>query len=187
MKAAVLVLAAALCGAAAEKQVVFPKAGPKPVGPYSPGILAGDFLYVSGQGGATPAAAIENVKTILEAAGLTLAHVVYTQVYLADIGRQGEAAEAIAKYFGDNRPAGTVLGVFRMPVDTPVEINAVAIRKLGGRKAVGTGGTGPFAPGVLAGGRLWVSGCSGARAEEALDQFGRVLAAAGLNSGTWSS
>src|SRR5688500_16722253 len=68
--------------------------GPKPVGPYSPGIMAGDFLYVSGQGardreGKLPESVdaqvrqtLDNVKTIVEAAGLTLEHVVYSQVYL---------------------------------------------------------------------------------------------------------
>src|SRR5688572_21408008 len=75
------------------RQVIAPP-GPKPVGPYSPGIVAGDFLYVSGQGardreGALPPApdaqvrqTLENVKNIVEAAGLTMGHVVYCQVYL---------------------------------------------------------------------------------------------------------
>ena len=75
-----------------QKRVIAPP-GPKPVGPYSPGIMAGDFLYVSGQGardrdGRLPETVdaqvrqtLENVKTIVEAAGLTLAHVVYSQVY----------------------------------------------------------------------------------------------------------
>src|SRR5262245_56819008 len=75
-----------------QKRVIAPP-GPKPVGPYSPGIMAGDFLYVSGQGardrdGRLPESVdaqvkqtFENVKTIVEAAGLTMAHVVYSQVY----------------------------------------------------------------------------------------------------------
>ena len=180
MRVAALVLAAALCAASAGKKVVFPP-GAKPVGPYSPGILAGDFLYVSGQGGPTPAGALENVKTIVEAAGLTLEHVVYTQVYLADIVRNGETAEAVSRYFGNTPPAGAVLGVYRMPTDTPVEINAVAVRDLASRKAVGSRRADGFAPGVLAGGRLFISGCAGGTAEAALERFGQVLAAAGLD------
>jgi enamine deaminase RidA (YjgF/YER057c/UK114 family) len=78
--------------AAGERRVIFPT-GVKPVGPYSPGILAGDFLYVSGQGarrldGQMPDGfeeqarqCLENVKTIVVAAGLTMDHVVYTHVY----------------------------------------------------------------------------------------------------------
>ena len=78
----------------AERRVIFPP-GVKPVGPYSPGILAGDFLYVSGQGARTPDGrmpatfedqarqCLENIKSIVELAGLTMDHVVYTQ----EIGR----------------------------------------------------------------------------------------------------
>jgi 2-iminobutanoate/2-iminopropanoate deaminase len=70
----------------ARRQIAPP--GPKPVGPYSPGIVAGDFLYVSGQGardreGKLPDTVegqvrqtLDNVKLIVEAAGLTLEHVV---------------------------------------------------------------------------------------------------------------
>ena len=82
--------------AGTERRVIAPP-GPKPVGPYSPGIVAGDFLYVSGQGardrdGQLPAAVeaqvrqtLDNVKGIVEAAGLTMEHVVYSQVYLHDM------------------------------------------------------------------------------------------------------
>ena len=72
----------ALAAAGAEQRVIAPP-GPKPIGPYSPGILAGDFLYVSGQGGRDAAGTLpgtiegqtrgtlQNVKAIVEAAGLT--------------------------------------------------------------------------------------------------------------------
>ena len=96
--------------AAAEKRIIFP-AGAKLAGPYSPGILAGDFLYVSGQGslgadGKMPATfeervtqCLENMKAIVEAAGLTMEHVVYTHVYLDDM----------ANYDAMNRVASIVL------------------------------------------------------------------------------
>src|SRR3954465_1043164 len=83
---------------AAEKKAVTPPGGPPPVGPYSPGILAGDYLYASGQGaakadGSFPATAEEqvtqcraNARRIVEGAGLTREHVVYAQVYMKDIG-----------------------------------------------------------------------------------------------------
>src|SRR3569623_3632327 len=79
----------------ADKQ---PVASPtaKPVGPYSPGILTRDFLYVSGQGAKNAEGQIppdregqlrqcfENVKSIVQAAGLSMENVVYTQVYLTE-------------------------------------------------------------------------------------------------------
>src|SRR6185295_11687151 len=92
---AIVVLSSAP-GAGAEKRAIAP-AGIKPIGPYSPGILAGDFLYVSGQGGrdadgklpdtieGQARQTLQNVKAIVEAAGLTMEHVVYCQVYLTDM------------------------------------------------------------------------------------------------------
>src|SRR5437016_13919103 len=89
----VLVVLSGAPGAGAEKRAIAP-AGIKPVGPYSPGIMAGDFLYVSGQGmrpaaNTTPESAedkvrqcLRNVQSVVEAAGLTMEHVVYAQVYL---------------------------------------------------------------------------------------------------------
>src|SRR5712671_7153833 len=88
-----ILLACALLAAGLEKRVIFPPSA-KPVGPYSPGIFAGEFLYVSGQGARAPNGQIpatfdeqarqsfENVKSIVETAGLTMEHVVYTHVYL---------------------------------------------------------------------------------------------------------
>ena len=116
------------------KRVIAPP-GPKPVGPYSPGIMAGDFLYVSGQGardrdGRLPETVeaqvrqtLENVKTIVEAAGLTLEHVVYSQVYLASISSAETMERLWREYFPKQPPARAVLGVHRMPTDTPVGIN----------------------------------------------------------------
>src|SRR5215510_2836689 len=88
-----VVVLAGTPGTGAEKRAIAP-AGVKPIGPYSPGVLAGDFLYVSGQGGrdadgklpdtieGQARQTLQNVKAIVEAAGLTLEHVVYCQVYL---------------------------------------------------------------------------------------------------------
>ncbi|OYW07388.1 MAG: hypothetical protein B7X34_11140, partial [Acidobacteriia bacterium 12-62-4] len=79
---------------AAEKSAVFPKVGPKPVGPYTPGVMANDVLYVSGQGArdannqmaatfeGQTRQCLENVKAIVEGGGLTMADIVYSQVYL---------------------------------------------------------------------------------------------------------
>lgn len=188
------------------RQIIAPP-GPKPVGPYSPGIVAGDFLYVSGQGardrdGKLPEAVdaqvrqtLENVKIIVEAAGMTMAHVVYSQVYLDSMAKY-EAMDTVWKeYFPKAPPARAVLGVHRMPTDTPVEISAVAYRQLPQRRlVVPEGATGlSYTPGVLAGDRLFLSGSFGAEARSgkipedpaaqvklALDGMQRTLASAGL-------
>ena len=179
------------------------------MGPYSPGIMAGDFLYVSGQGardrdGRLPDTVdgqvrqtLENVKTIVEAAGLTLEHVVYSQVYLASMSNHDTMDRVWREYFPKQPPARAVLGVHRMPTDTPVEINAVAFRDLSRRKSVVPAGYPPNSPaaaGVMAGDRLYLSGSFGAdirsgrvpadpaeQVQLALDNMKQTLMAAGMD------
>ena len=59
-------------------------------------------------------------------------HVVYTQVYLEDIGKSDEMNKVFAEYFAKTPPARAVLGVARIP-DSPIQINAVAVREPGGQ------------------------------------------------------
>ena len=189
------------------KQIAPP--GPKPVGPYSPGILAGDFLYVSGQGARDresklpPTAegqvrqTLDNVKVIVEAAGMTMEHVVYSQVYLDDMAKFETMERVWRAYFPKAPPARSVLGVHRMPTDTPVEINAVAYRDLARRRLIAPAGFPralSWTPGVMAGDRLYLSGFFGAdvatgkvagdtaaQVQLALDNMKQTLAAAGLD------
>jgi 2-iminobutanoate/2-iminopropanoate deaminase len=170
--------------------------------------VAGDFLYVSGQGardrdGQLPAAVdaqvrqtLDNVKGIVEAAGLTMEHVVYSQVYLHDMAAYDQMDRIWREYFAKAPPARAVLGVYRMPTDTPVEISAVAIRDLSRKKLVVPPATPrnlSWTPGVMAGDRLYLSGFFGADAagkvpdsadaqvQLALDNMKQTLAAAGLD------
>jgi reactive intermediate/imine deaminase len=177
---------------AADKRVITPSGGPAPVGPYSPGILAGDYLYVSGQGaargdGTFPATAEEqaaqclsNVRRIVEAAGLTMEHVVYVHVYLKDMGALEDMNRAWRKAFPKDPPARVTLGIARMPVDTPVEMTAVAVRDRSRRSVVRLS-DGPESAGVLTGDRLYISGFPAGSAQAALDSMGAVLKAAGLD------
>jgi reactive intermediate/imine deaminase len=126
---------------AAEKSAVFPKVGPKPVGPYTPGVMANDVLYVSGQGArdannqmapdfeGQTRQCLENVKAIVEGGGLSMADIVYSQVYLADMKNYPVMDKVWKQYFPGAGPVRAVLGVKRMPTETPVEINAVVTKK----------------------------------------------------------
>lgn len=175
---------------------------------YSPGVDAGDYVYISAQGprrpdGGVPASfdeqvrqALDNVKAIVEASGLTMEHVVYTQVYLEDIGQYGEMNKVFSEYFGKNPPARAVLGVARVP-DSPIQINAVAVRSLTDKRPVVPAGyksEDPAPPGMLTHDRLFVSGMVGsdpangkvpddpaAQVDAALDRMQAVLKAAGLD------
>src|SRR5262245_3093103 len=106
----VLLVVTLMSASAAQRQVIAPP-GPKPVGPYSPGIMAGDFLYVSGQGARDRDArlpdtvegqvrqTLDNVKGIVEAAGLTMEHVVYSQVYLSNMSSFDTMDRVWREYF----------------------------------------------------------------------------------------
>src|SRR5271165_7616606 len=83
---------------------------------YTPAVDAGDYVYISGQGprrpdGSSPSTfsaqvrqALDNLKAIVESAGMTMEHVVYTQVYLQDISQYGEMNKVFAEYFTKTPP-----------------------------------------------------------------------------------
>lgn len=174
---------------------------------HSPAVDAGDYVYVSGQGprrsdGSLPAnfagqarQAIENVKTALASTGLGLEHVVYTQVYLEDVGNYVEVNKAFAEYFPNVPPARAVLGVARNP-DGPIQINAVAVKNVAERRAVhppNYKSDEAASPGILTQDRLFLSAMPGsdpvtgkvpddpaAQVDLALDRMQAVVKAAGL-------
>jgi len=174
---------------------------------YSPAVDAGDYVYVSGQGprrpdGTLPSSfkdqvrqALSNIKTIVEAAGLKLDNVVYTQVYMEDVGKYGELNQAFNEYFPKDPPARAVLGVARVP-DPPIEISAVAVRNLTDRRAIVPANfkLEAASPGILTHDRLFISAMPGAdpqtgkipddpaaQVDLALDRMQAVLKAAGLD------
>src|SRR6201998_778362 len=169
---------------------------------------AGDYIYVSGQGPRTADGtlsatftdqarqALTNLKSAIETAGLTMDHVVYTTVYLTDISQYAEMNCVFAEFFGKIPPARAVLGVAGVP-DSPIQINAVAVRNLSERRAVyppNYKSDEPFSPGILTHDRLFVSamprtGVSGdkvlddpaSQVDFALDGMKAVVEAAGLD------
>ncbi len=191
-----------------ERILVFPP-GAKPAGPYSPGIIAGDFLYVAGQGsrgasGQIPAGfeaqarqCLDRVKAIVTEAKLTMEHVVYIQVYLENTANYDVMTKVLGEYFPKTPPARATLGVYKIPIDDSIEISAVAVRNLDMKKPVAPAGyksPGPITPGILAGDRLYLSGFLGrdpvtgtipadpeAQVQLALNRMKETLAAAGMD------
>jgi len=114
---------------------------PSPVGPYSPGVVVGDLVFVSGQSGREPgtgrvapdveaqtAQALANIATILEAAGSGLQHVIRCGVFLVDMREFPRMNEVYARTFGAHRPARTTVEVSGLPGDgLRVEIDAIAV------------------------------------------------------------
>lgn len=111
---------------------------PRPVGPYTPVVRAGGWLVCSGQVGirdgrlveggvaAEVTQAVANLNALLRSEGASLASVVKTSVFLADIGEYKEMNEAYVTAFGDHRPARSALAVAGLPLGARVEIEAWA-------------------------------------------------------------
>ena len=113
---------------------------PTPVGPYSPGMIVGNLVFVSGQAGREPATGalgadvtaqteqvLKNIATILEAAGSSLQHVLRCGVFLVDMNEFPKMNEVYARAFGAHRPARTTVEVSGLPgPGLLVEIDAVA-------------------------------------------------------------
>jgi 2-iminobutanoate/2-iminopropanoate deaminase len=126
-----------------ERQAVRPARGPKPVGPYSPAIVYGDLVFVSGQGPMNPDTgqiergdtvdefrlAMGNVRLLLEEAGSGLGRVLKVTLYLADMDDFGRVNEAYGTFFDEPYPARTTIQAARLPLGIKVEVDVVAARR----------------------------------------------------------
>ena len=120
------------------KQRISTTTGAQPVGAYSQGLRAGDFVFVSGQGPLDPktgkvvgdtieeqtARVLENIKAILEAGGASMADVVKVSAHLSDMSLFEHYNRVYASYFPDPKPTRTTVGS-QLP-GILVEIDAVA-------------------------------------------------------------
>ena len=123
------------------KKVISTDAAPGAIGPYSQAIDTGTFVYASGQIPIDPATglipegikaqtaqSLANVKAILAAAGLTMANVVKTTVFLADMGEFAAMNEVYAEAFEAPYPARSAVAVRELPKQVLVEIEVLAAR-----------------------------------------------------------
>ena len=123
------------------KKVIATTSAPGAIGPYSQAIDTGSFVYASGQipldpvTGAIPegieaqtAQSLANVCAILDAAGLTVANVVKTTVFLSDMANFGAMNEVYGKVFTEPYPARSAVAVRELPKGVLVEIEVIAVR-----------------------------------------------------------
>lgn len=115
---------------------------PAAIGPYSQAIVAGNWVFCSGQLPIDPASGemrnadaaaateqvLRNLEGVLQAAGCGLGDVVKTTVYLADMADFGVMNEVYAQRFGGARPARATVQVAALPKGAKVEIDAIAVR-----------------------------------------------------------
>jgi 2-iminobutanoate/2-iminopropanoate deaminase len=117
------------------------QAAPKAIGPYSQAVVAGGFVFVSGQIALNPSTGsileggimdqtiqvLKNIEAILKEAGLSLTRVVKTEVFLKDFNDFSAMNDVYATFFpGDIKPARVTVEVSRLPRDVLVEIGCVA-------------------------------------------------------------
>lgn len=114
---------------------------PGAIGPYSQAIKAeGSFLFLSGQIPLLPTGellegtpaeqadqCLKNLTAVLEAAGLTMNHVVKTTIFLSSIAHFAAVNEVYATYFNDQPPARATVAVAGLPRGVDVEIEAIAV------------------------------------------------------------
>ena len=123
------------------KQLLATEQAPAAIGPYSQGIAAGETVYVSGQlpldpaTGAFPegiaaqtAQSLKNIQAILAQQGMTLANVVKTTVFLADINDFAEMNKVYGEFFTQPYPARSAVQVAKLPKDAPLEIECIAVK-----------------------------------------------------------
>jgi 2-iminobutanoate/2-iminopropanoate deaminase len=123
-----------------KRAVTTPKA--KAIGPYSAAVEAGDFVFVSGQIpldaatgkliegdiAAQARQSLENLKTILEAAGLGFADVVKTTIFLTSMGDFAAVNEVYKAHMAEPYPARSTIAVAALPMGARVEIEMTALR-----------------------------------------------------------
>ncbi|MDW8130690.1 MAG: RidA family protein [Bryobacterales bacterium] len=121
---------------------IVPEGVPRPRGPYSPAVRAGDFLFISGQGPIDPATdslveadirtqtrlVLTNVARILEACGASLRDVVRCSVFLADAADFAAMNEVYAEFFGEHKPARTTVEARFVAPGMKVEIDCIAYK-----------------------------------------------------------
>lgn len=124
------------------KRIVRTDHAPAPIGPYNQAIIANNTLYASGQIALNPVTGdlvtgdiesetrqvMENIKAILEAAGLTFEHVVKVSVFVKDMHNFGRINGVYAEYFNDaTAPARELVEVANLPKFVNIEISVTAV------------------------------------------------------------
>ena len=125
------------------KQIIFTENAPVPIGPYNQAVLKGNTLYTSGQIAINPATGelvtatieaeteqvMQNMKAVLEAAGMTFENVVKTTIFIMDMNDFGKINTIYGSYFNEKTaPARETVQVACLPKNVNVEISMIAVQ-----------------------------------------------------------
>lgn len=125
------------------KKIIFTDKAPAPIGPYSQAILAGNTLYTSGQIALHPETGelvtgtieteteqvMENMKAVLDAAGMDFTHVIKATIFISNMDDFARINTIYGRYFNEHdAPARETVQVARLPKDVNVEISMIAVK-----------------------------------------------------------
>lgn len=127
------------------REIIATKNAPAAIGPYSQAVRVGDLLFLAGQTPLTPDGefvggdikqqtrrVMENLKSVLEAAGASMSDVVKSTCFLTSLEEFQEFNEVYGSYFGEEPPARTTVEVSKLPVNANVEVEMIAHLGRGG-------------------------------------------------------
>ena len=124
------------------KKIIFTENAPAPIGPYNQAVLKGNTLYTSGQIAINPATGelvtdtieveteqvMQNMKAVLEAAGMTFENVVKTTIFIMDMNDFGKINTVYGSYFNEKTaPARETVQVACLPKNVNIEISMIAV------------------------------------------------------------
>ncbi|MBA4744743.1 MAG: RidA family protein [Muricauda sp.] len=125
------------------KKIINTSKAPAPIGPYNQAVLIKDTLYISGQIPIDPTTgelvkddikaetrqSMENLRAILEEAGMTFEHVIKSSIFIKDMNQFAQINEVYGTYFdADTAPARETVEVANLPKFVNVEISMIAVR-----------------------------------------------------------
>lgn len=121
------------------KKIINTSKAPQPIGPYNQAVMINDMIFVSGQVPVNPETSkipediqeqtkqvMENIKAILEEAGLTMKNVIKASIFISDMNNFAKINEIYGQYFTEEEPARECVQVARLPLDVDVEISVIA-------------------------------------------------------------
>jgi 2-iminobutanoate/2-iminopropanoate deaminase len=123
------------------KTIIFTEKAPAPIGPYNQAVLKGNTLYTSGQIALNPETmelvienieeetkqVMENMKAVLEAAGMTFENVVKTTIFIMNMSDFGSINAVYGSYFNEKTaPARETVQVACLPKNVNIEISMIA-------------------------------------------------------------
>lgn len=122
------------------KEIIYSESAPRPIGPYSQAVRAGNLLFLSGQIGINPNTGnlvtggiaaearqvMSNISAVLEEANLSLENVIKVNIFLTNLSVFNEVNQIYAEYFSEDFPVRSTIEVQGLPKGAKIEIEVIA-------------------------------------------------------------